>query len=434
MRRDADPARTGARTVAQSNCFSTDRRKKEAAVEQTEVLKTREYLVNKAREIRPVLAANADAAEKGRRVTDETFKTIVDAGMLRIFVPRRFGGFEAGHRTYLDVTSELARSGDSSSAWYSFILNMADWIMGVMHEEAKQAIWGNGPDAVICAPLTPMPGWSVTYEQDGIRISGEWPYTSGCRHADWVMVGFPILGNNNELVDLALAAIPIDRFTIKDTWFVAGMVGTGSETVVLPETFVPNNFTFRLGPPGKDYEYPNVPADEFTYRADMHAVFWTCVTAPVLGLAQAALDMTLERMTTRPKSIAYTLYQDATKSPSVQANAAEAAALIDTATLQARAFADEIDEQSRGTELFTPEERHKQYMRSAHMTKMCLTAVDLLMDVQGASGFALSNPIQRVWRDINTAARHGFNLVGIKREIYGRTLLHADEQQMTVLT
>jgi alkylation response protein AidB-like acyl-CoA dehydrogenase len=68
------------------------------------------------------------------------------------------------------------------------------------------------------------------------------------------------------------------------------------------------------------------------------------------------------------------------------------------------------------------------------MTKMSLKAIDLLMDVQGASGFALSNPIQRVWRDANTAARHGFNLVGIKREIYGRTLLHADEQQMTVLT
>jgi len=42
----------------------------------------------------------------------------------------------------------------------------------------------------------------------------------------------------------------------------------------------------------------------------------------------------------------------------------------------------------------------------------CRDGVDRLMSVQGASAFAESNPIQRVWRDIATASRHcqGFGL------------------------
>jgi alkylation response protein AidB-like acyl-CoA dehydrogenase len=72
-------------------------------------------------------------------------------------------------------------------------------------------------------------------------------------------------------------------------------------------------------------------------------------------------------------------------------------------------------------------------MRVAHAVRQCVGAVELLLDAQGASAFALTNPVQRIWRDMSAAARHGLNLPGLKQEIYGRSLLHADEQQMSAL-
>jgi hypothetical protein len=70
-------------------------------------------------------------------------------------------------------------------------------------------------------------------------------------------------------------------------------------------------------------------------------------------------------------------------------------------------------------------------MRTAHAVRQYVTAVELLLDSQGASAFALTNPVQRIRRDMSAAARHSLNLPGLKQEMYGRSLLHADEQQMS---
>ena len=57
--------------------------------------------------------------------------------------------------------------------------------------------------------------------------------------------------------------------------------------------------------------------------------------------------------------------------------------------------------------------------------------MDLLLDVQGTGSFAQTNQMQRVWRDMHMASRHGMSVPGLKEELYGRALLGANEQQMT---
>jgi hypothetical protein len=52
----------------------------------------------------------------------------------------------------------------------------------------------------------------------------------------------------------------------------------------------------------------------------------------------------------------------------------------------------------------------------------------LLMNVQGASGFAKANPIERVWRDLETASRHGLLSYEMGQEMFSRALLGMDEQ------
>ncbi|MHA6793487.1 acyl-CoA dehydrogenase family protein [Pseudonocardia bannensis] len=395
-----------------------------------DVLTLREELIEKATALHPLLAKNADEAEKQRSLPDENFKALVEAGMLRLCTPRRYGGLEAGHRTYLDVVAELARSGCGASSWYGFILNMTDWIVGGMHQEAQDAVWGDSPDNVVCCPLTPSPGWKARRVPGGVRLSGEWGYTSGCMHASWALLGFPVLDDADNIVDSAVALVPMSEITIKDTWNVIGMSGTGSNTLVVDDAFVPDNLTMDMSGPLSN-NYPTSHPEEHMFLSDPAATFWTCVHPSILGLAQAALELTQERMTAKPKPITYTFYQDATRAPSVQFNIAQAAIMIDAATLQARAAADEIDAQSRTGQHLAPADRHRNIMRSANMVRLCRGAVDLLLDVQGAGAFALANPLQRIWRDLNACSRHGFNAAGVKHEIYGRSLLGADEQQMT---
>ena len=55
--------------------------------------------------------------------------------------------------------------------------------------------------------------------------------------------------------------------------------------------------------------------------------------------------------------------------------------------------------------------------------KLISAAVDKLLDVGGASGFAESSPVQRIWRDLGTASRHPAFVTEIDRERYARLLL-----------
>jgi 3-hydroxy-9,10-secoandrosta-1,3,5(10)-triene-9,17-dione monooxygenase len=55
--------------------------------------------------------------------------------------------------------------------------------------------------------------------------------------------------------------------------------------------------------------------------------------------------------------------------------------------------------------------------------RCCRDAVERLLNVQGASAFAESNPLQRVWRDIEMASRHGLVAGEIPHEIFGRALV-----------
>jgi hypothetical protein len=53
--------------------------------------------------------------------------------------------------------------------------------------------------------------------------------------------------------------------------------------------------------------------------------------------------------------------------------------------------------------------------------------MDILLTIAGAGSFAEANPLQRMWRDLNTASRHAVISPGIATEVYGRTMLGITE-------
>jgi alkylation response protein AidB-like acyl-CoA dehydrogenase len=49
-------------------------------------------------------------------------------------------------------------------------------------------------------------------------------------------------------------------------------------------------------------------------------------------------------------------------------------------------------------------------------------AVRIVCSAQGASSFSESNPLQRIWRDVETASRHAVLNPDVAAEIYGKSL------------
>lgn len=136
----------------------------------------------------------------------------------------------------------------------------------------------------------------------------------------------------------------------------------------------------------------------------------------------------------RGKPIAFSRYERSIDSPSYQLAIADAAALIDTATLHAHRSAGDIDAAARdGVQLDEPTRARVRSDLAVAATR-CREAVGLLLDVAGASSFAQSNPLQQVWRDLEIITRHGLVNVNVGREIYGRAAEHHRAGQPAVLS
>jgi len=380
----------------------------------------RTALMAKAAALVPLLRAKAAETERARRIGDDVLAALDGAQLFRLRAPKRFGGFEADLRTYIDVVAELGR-GCGSTSWIGFISIATAWIAALFPDQAQDDVFTGNPDArfigllAMTIPAEPADG--------GYIVSGRWPYASNCLHAHWAILAVPLPADGAPVPGIVL--MPMRELKIEDTWHVVGMRGTGSHTVIADRVFVPAHraLTIDILASGRS---PRTNTEEFVYRESFMPTAIIAVAAPVLGLARAALELTIERIG-GVKPIAYTFYDDLRKAPSMQLALAEAATLIDTAALQVRRWCDDIADAARAGLDLPFVKRAQMRMDLGYAMRCCRQAVDLLMSVQGASAFAETNPIQRVWRDLAMASRHGLLAGEIPHEIYGRALVGNSE-------
>jgi alkylation response protein AidB-like acyl-CoA dehydrogenase len=384
----------------------------------------RAALLTKATEIVPVLRAGAEEADLTRRLPEATIAALDEAGFFRLRTPRRFGGLEADLRTYHDAVAEIAK-GCSSASWIGFISNASAWVTSaVFPEPALEEIFAGNPSARFIGLLAPTA--EARASDGGFLVNGRWGFASNCLHADWAMLTVPLPRGGGEL-EPSLIAVPMGELMVEETWFVAGMCGTGSNHVVATDAFVPAHRTMGFGAVLSGQAQRDSANTSPVYAENFVISAVHMVAAPVLGMAKAALELTLERLAT-PKLVSYTFYEDTREAPSTQLNLARAATLIDTASLLLDSWADRTVVASWSNAEFDLLERTRFRAHFGYAIDLCRDAMKLLMNVQGASGFAKANPIERVWRDLETASRHGLLSYEMGQEMFSRALLGMDEQ------
>ena len=122
----------------------------------TETPVTHEELIQRAVDLQPLLAKNAAQTELDRRVVEENIQAIREAGLFKITVPKRFGGYEVPIRTKLEVSAALAE-GCGSTAWVTALTNVCNWMTGLLPDQAQQEVFGADPDARVAGVLAPSP-------------------------------------------------------------------------------------------------------------------------------------------------------------------------------------------------------------------------------------------------------------------------------------
>ena len=374
-------------------------------------------LLTRARDLRPLLEAQAAEVDAARRLTPAIVDALRDAGLCRLLQPKRFGGSETSIRTFLEVTSEVAR-GCGSTAWVSSLINVCAWLASLFPEQAQRDVWGATPDAWIAGSLNPI--GETTKVDGGWRVTGRWPWASGCLHAQWAACGINMKNSEGQIVNAGLSLMPMREMSIDDTWYMAGMKGTGSNTLVAKDVFVPEH-RFLPYPMALGGKYATEHVDEVVYRAAFVPVTILILVASQLGVARAAFEFARAKATAR--GITHTRFGKQAESTGFQILLAEAAMKIDTAHLHAFRCADDLDRYAQEGTYPDVTARARMRMDISLAAKYCRDAVDELVSAHGTSSLADVSPMQRLWRDIHVASHHAITEWQVNLEVYGKALL-----------
>jgi 3-hydroxy-9,10-secoandrosta-1,3,5(10)-triene-9,17-dione monooxygenase len=374
-------------------------------------------LVRRAEALQPLLMKNAAESDRGRRAHEDNIRAIAEAGLFRLMVPKRYGGYEGSLRNHLEVSAALGET-CGGTAWVVALTNVCAWFTGLFPKHAQDEVFGANPDARVSGVFTPST--QSRRVDGGLVISGKWYFSSGSLHADWAMVGVIEHDANGAFKKQYLALVPMSELSIEDTWYTAGMRASGSNCIVGNEVFVPDHRLMDiLG--AVQGEYPSEFKDEAAYRAAFVPFAALILTGPQLGMGRAALKYVIEKAPQR--AIAYTSFEKQTDSTVFQTQIADAAIKIDTAHLRAFRAADEIDTAARRGEMLDYTTRARVRADTGVITTHITDAINVLLSAHGAGSFAEASPMQRWWRDSNTAARHAVGLPAIGIELYGKALL-----------
>lgn len=381
---------------------------------------SRTELVNRAVALQPLLREHIAAGEFDRRLPDAVGQALTDAGFIRLFTPCRFGGYEAEVRTVVEITEALGEA-DASAAWVVGVASTAGWGAAQLPDRGQSEIFGSGPDVLLAGAAAPVEAERVN---GGLRVSGRWGFASGCDHAAWMVISAGLPAGDGRPEAMMMCFVPRDQLRIEDTWRTVGMRATGSNTLVADDLFVPEHRTVSFATLA-DGASP-AATDAPMYRLTFGPMAELLLVGPLLGMGSAALQYTIDKAPT--KAMHHTFFPRQSDSVGVQLQIADAALKLRTARLHAYEAADEVDRTAAEGNSSDYAMRARVRAQCGYAAQQVVDAIKTLVNVHGAGSFAETNPLQQIWRDANTAARHAGIHAQIGYEVYGKSLLSVEER------
>jgi len=354
--------------------------------------------VKRARELVPMLRDCADEAERDRRMPRRAAEAMARAGLYRVAAPRRVGGAECEPAEQIETIETIAAA-DGSVGWNLMIgIEVMGFLGAALKPDLAAKLFAD-PDLIIsgalnpCGVATPVPG--------GYRITGQWPFGSGCHNAQYFWGQCQVRdkdGNPPEdgAPTLREALLTQDEFEILDTWHVSGMRGSGSHDVAANDVFVPEErmtavFFEPTQEEGTLFKLP--PFTRLAYNK----------IGVSTGIARSAIDRFVELASTHRRRASGVALQDR---PDVQIAVAEA----ETRLRSARAFVFDAvgqvwDAIEAGREA-TSEARALVHLACSNAATQSIRAVDLVCEVAGTSAIFESGPLERCQRDVRVVPQH----------------------------
>lgn len=248
---------------------------------------TEDAVVARAKAAAEVAKAAGDRIEATRELPADVHEALLDAGVFRLLLPRSIGGLEVSIPTFAEIAMILAAA-DASTAWCVGQGGGCSMSASFLEPEAAKRLFG--PRDAVLAWGAGVQGTAIEVP-GGYRVSGKWSFASGSRHATLLGAhcriidasGNPRLTTEGRPADRT-ALFPRSKAQIQDVWQVVGLKGTGSDTYVVEDLFVPAEETIDRETLSSAHETGTL------YRFPTMMVYAAAFGGVMLGIARGMLD------------------------------------------------------------------------------------------------------------------------------------------------
>ena len=351
----------------------------------------------------PAIRARAALTEDLRQVPTATIEELQRIGFFTLLQPEQWGGMQADPVMFYDAVRRIA-SACGSTGWAAGILAVHNWHLALFDQQAQEDVWSQDPHVRVSSSYAPMGAGQVV--DGGYLVSGSWNWSSGSEHATWAFLGGPVIKDGRP-VDFGSFLIPRTDYAIDDVWHVVGLRGTGSNTIVVKDVFVPRHrfLSYKAMNDGTAGGYRTNTAP--VYKMPWGTVHPTSISTPIVGMAYGAYEAHVEHQGKRVR--AAFAGEKSKEDPFAKVRIAEAASDIDAAWRQLMGnVGEEYALLCAGQEIpFSLRARARRDQVRA--TGRAIDSIDRLFEAAGATALMNNQPLQRFWRDAHAGRVHAAN-------------------------
>ncbi|MGE0238473.1 MAG: acyl-CoA dehydrogenase family protein [Parvibaculaceae bacterium] len=382
---------------------------------------TAEELIARADGLMPYLKAQAEAAERNRRISDETARRLIDAGFFNIVMPKRFGGYGLRHGDLWRVARQIGRA-CASTGWILGLMGISPWIVGLFEARAQEEVFASGNPIVPVMTGGAGRNLKAVARPEGFEVSGCWRYGSGVDLCSWAIAMAPVDAATS--VDVRLFLLPRQSLAVdEESWKVLGMRGTGSKDVHVERAFVPLHRSISWTD-AQNGIAPGTPLHQDPmYSMPLNPLFAMSVVAPVVGAGFGALDLVSEILAARAKVGNGAAPKHETYA---QIQLGQARAAADMAFSLLIADADEMYDVVATGAAFSMADRARYRAHCSQIAGTMLAAAEAAYRLAGGGLLPAGTALERSFRDIHAMTTHFLIQPDLSAEIYGRILLGLD--------
>jgi alkylation response protein AidB-like acyl-CoA dehydrogenase len=362
-------------------------------------------LVQAAAALQPVIRRHHDEIEREQRLPKVLVEQLHAAGFYSMVMPRALGGLQVDPLTYVRVVERLAEAA-GSVGWNLANNGIGQLVTLGLPDEGVQEIYAHGADTVIAGTAV-MGGGRAVPAEGGYRVTGRWPFGTGCQESSWMLGSFQILDGDQPRRSPDGTSVfwrgvfkRSDAQIVEGSWDVAGLRATGSFDWTVTDVFLPERRTMVHAGIPLDNQWKRWPG--ICYALPAQAWVGPHHSAVITGIARAGIDALIELASEKtPRGRTDRLCE----SPQVQDAVGRADTILNAGRAYRSATIAEVWNTVAAGEDTTLEQRARCRLAAAYAADSAREAMDLMYRHGGSTSYRRASRLAECWRDLHVVGQ-----------------------------